>query len=115
MTNTTRQIIAVAAVAAASLLSAGAAFAQEATPDTWLLTAQSSKSRADVSAELAAARKSGLTKAWSAGYMEPVRSHALRAEVKAQTALAIRSGELKAINAEVYSFNAPAAQTLAAR
>lgn len=57
-----------------------------------------------VSAELVAARQSGLTKAWSAGYMEPVRSHLVRAEVKAATARAIASGEVKAINAEVYSF-----------
>lgn len=104
----TRQILTVAAIATASLLSAGAALAQEATPDTWLQL-QSTKSRADVSAELFAARKSGLTKSWSAGYMEPVRSHALRADVQAQTARAIQNGELKAINAEVYSYSpAPA-------
>jgi hypothetical protein len=115
MTTTTRQVFTIAAIAAASLLSAGTAFAQEATPDTWLQTAQSIKTRADVSTELFAARKSGLTKAWSAGYMEPVRSHALRAEIKAQTAQAIASGELKAINAEVYSFSRAPAQTLAAK
>ncbi len=97
----TKQFIAATTIA---LLSSGAAFAQEATPDTWLQTAHSSKSRADVSAELVAARQSGLTKSWSAGYMEPLRSHALRAEVRAQTVQAIRSGELKAINAEVYGY-----------
>ena len=107
----TRQLLTIAAIAAASLLSAGAALAQEATPDTWLQV-QSTKSRADVSTELFAARKSGLTKAWSAGYMEPVRSHALRAEVKAQTAQAIQSGELKAINAEVYGYQPAAAVRL---
>jgi Domain of unknown function (DUF4148) len=110
----TRQLLAVAAVAAASLFSAGAAFAQEATPDTWLQV-QDTKSRADVSADLFAARKAGLTKAWSAGYMEPVRTSALRAEVKASTLQAINSGELKAINAEVYSFVPAASQTLAAK
>ena len=107
MTNTTRHLLAVVAIAATSLLSSGAVFAQEATPDTWLQAAQSSKSRADVTAELIAARKSGLTRSWSAGYMEPVRTHALRAEVRAQTVQAIRSGELKAINAEVYGYTAP--------
>ena len=112
--TTTRQVLAIAAVAAASLFSAGAALAQEATPDTWLQV-QSTKSRADVSAELFAARQSGLTKAWSAGYMEPVRSHALRAEVRANTLQAIHTGEVKAINAEVYSFKPAAAQTLAAK
>ncbi len=98
----TRQLLTVAAIAAASLLSAGAALAQEATPDTWLQV-QSTKSRAAVSTELVAARQSGLTKAWSAGYMEPVRHSALRAEVRANTLQAIASGEVRAINAEVYS------------
>ena len=115
MTTTTRQLLTVAAIATASLLSAGTVFAQEATPDTWLQAAQSTKSRAEVSAELAAARQSGLTKAWSAGYMEPVRSHALRAEVRAQTLRAIESGELAAINAEVYSFKPAAAQAFASK
>ncbi len=99
--TTTRQLIAAAAIA---LLGTGAAFAQEATPDTWLQSAQSTKSRADVSAELTAARQSGLTKAWSAGYMEPVRNSALRAEVRARTLQAIQSGEVNAINAEVYGY-----------
>jgi hypothetical protein len=97
----TKQLLAASAFA---LLSTGAAFAQEATPDTWLQTAKSTATRADVSADLAAARASGLTKSWSAGYMEPVRNHALRAQVKAQTIRAIQTGELKAINAEVYSY-----------
>ncbi len=101
----TKQFIAASTIA---LLSTGAAFAQEATPDTWLQAAQATKSRAEVSTELTAARASGLTKAWSAGYMEPVRSHALRAEVKAATVQAIHTGELKAINAEVYGYS-PAA------
>ena len=105
----TTQLLAASAIA---LLGTGAAFAQEATPDTWLSAVQSTKSRADVSTELFAARKSGLTKAWSAGYMEPVRSHALRAEVKAQTAQAIQNGELKAINAEVYGYQPAAAVRL---
>ena len=107
--NFTRQRIAASAIA---LLSAGTAFAQEATPDTWLQSVHSTRSRADVSAELVAARQSGLTKAWSAGYIEPVRTHALRAEVKAQTALAIQSGEIKAINAEVGGYMPPAAVRL---
>ena len=112
--TTTRQVLAIAAVAAASLFSAGAALAQEATPDTWLQV-QSTKSRADVGAELFAARQSGLTKAWSAGYMEPLRNSALRAEVRARTLQAIQSGELKAINAEVYDFQPARAQALAAK
>ena len=99
MTNT-RQFLAASALA---LLGTGAAFAQEATPDTWLQAAKLTQSRADVSADLAAARKSGLTKSWSAGYMERLGSTAARADVKAQTVKAIRSGEVKAINAEAVS------------
>jgi hypothetical protein len=116
MTNTnTRQVLTIAAIAAASLLSAGAAFAQEATSDAWMQNLQSTKSRAEVSAELVAARQAGLTKAWSAGYMEPLRNSALRATVRTETLQALRSGEIQAINAEVYSFTPPAAQTLAAK
>jgi hypothetical protein len=99
--NATQSLIAAIALTAAA---AGSAFAQEATPDNWLQTVQSSKSRADVSAELLAARQSGLTKAWSAGYIEPLRSTALRAEVRARTLMAIQSGEAQAINAEVYGY-----------
>ena len=112
--NQTRQRFTIAAMAAASLFSAGAAFAQEATSDAWMQTA-GTKSRADVSAELVAARQSGLTKAWSAGYMEPLRSHALRATVQASTLQAVQSGELAAINAAVYSFTPRAIQALAAK
>lgn len=89
------------AISALALLGSTAAFAQEATPDTWLQTAQSGKTRAAVAAELDAARQTGLGRAWSAGYIEPVRSSVQRADVKAQTLQAIRSGEMKAINAEV--------------
>ena len=108
-----KPLITIAAIAATALLSAGSVFAQEATPDTWMNAGLSGKSRAEVSTELAAARKSGLTKSWSAGYIEPVQSHLLRAQVKASTQQAIASGEVKAINAEVYSFTPVAAQKLA--
>ena len=103
----------IAAAAAIALLSSGAAFAQEATPDTWLQTAVSSKTRAEVQAELVSARASGLTKAWSAGYIEPQRSQLARANVKAATLRAIHSGEVDAINAEVYSFVPAAAMQVA--
>jgi hypothetical protein len=94
-----RHLIAAIALTAAA---AGSALAQEAGSDSWLQAAQGTKSRAEVSAELTAARQSGLSKAWSAGYMEPVRNPALRAQVQARTLPAIQSGELKAINSEVY-------------
>lgn len=108
--TTTKTFIALSAIA---LLGTGAAFAQEATSDAWMQTAQSSTTRADVSAELAAARQSGLTKAWSAGYMEPVRNSALRAEVRAQTLQAIASGELREINATVHGGSPAAPMQLA--
>ena len=97
--TTTRQLLATATLAATALFSAGA-FAQEATPDTWTAVS-ASQTRAAVVADLATARQTGLTKAWSAGYMEPLRNPALRAEVKAQTVQAIESGELRTINAVV--------------
>ena len=108
-----KSILTIVTIAAAALLSAGSVLAQEATPDTWMNAGLSGKSRAEVSTELAAARKSGLTRSWSAGYMEPVRTRLLRAQVKSTTLQAVNSGELKAINAEVYSFTPVAAQNVA--
>lgn len=98
MTAIRHLFIAIALTAAA----AGSALAQEATPDTWLHSAKSTLSSADVSTALVAARQPGLTKAWSEGYLETVRNPALRAEVQARTLQAIQSGELKAINSEVH-------------
>lgn len=108
-----KSLITITAIAAAALLSAGTVFAQEATPDTWMNAGLGNKTRAEVSTELAAARQSGLTKSWSAGYLEPVSTRLLRAQVKASTQRAINSGEVKAINAEVYRFTPVAAQKVA--
>ncbi len=108
-----KSLVTIVAITATALLSAGSVLAQEATPDTWMNAGLSGKTRAEVSTELAAARKSGLTKSWSAGYIEPVQSHLLRAQVNASTQQAIASGEVKAINAEVYSFTPVAAPKLA--
>ena len=108
-----KSVLTIVSIAAAALLSAGSVFAQEATPDTWMNAGLSGKTRAEVSTELAAARKSGLTKSWSAGYMEPVQTRLLRAQVKSTTLQAVNSGEVKAINAEVYSFTPVAAQKVA--
>lgn len=95
-----RSLITLAAVAAAALLSAGTTFAQEATPDTWLQQATSTKTRAAVQAELATARANGDMKVFRSGYIEPVRNSALRAEVRAETLRALAAGEVAAINAE---------------
>ena len=107
-----KSVLTIVAIAATALLSAGSVLAQEATPDTWMNAGLSGKTRAEVSTELAAARKSGLTKSWSAGYIEPVQSRLMRAQVETSTQQAIVSGEVKAINAEVYSFTRVAAQSL---
>ncbi len=99
--NAIHSLIAAIALTAAA---AGSAFAQEATPDSWLQGVQSTKSRAEVSAELVAARQTGLIQSATEGYIEPVRNSALRAEVRARTLQAIQSGEVNAINAEVYGY-----------
>lgn len=108
-----KSLVTIATIAAAALFSAGSVFAQEASSDSWMRAGLGGKTRAEVSTELAAARQSGLSRAWSAGYFEPVSTRLLRAQVKASTQQAIASGELKAINAEVYSFTPVAAQKLA--
>ena len=108
-----KPLITIATIAAAALFSAGSVFAQEATPDTWMSTGLGGKSRAEVSTELAAARQSGLTKPWSAGYIEPLQSRLMRAQVQATTQQAIASGEARALNAEVYNFTPAAPQRVA--
>jgi len=100
MRKTTTSIAAVAAIAATALLSAGSVLAQEASADTWLTASQATKTRAEVAAELQAARANGTIRAWSAGYIEPNRSQEARATVKAETVRALRAGEVAAINAE---------------
>ena len=108
--TTTRHLLATAALAATTLFSAGA-FAQEATPDTWMALS-GNQTRAAVVADLAAARQSGLAQMQAEGYIEPVGASAVqRADVRQETLQAIRSGELKAINAEVAGL-APAAAAL---
>jgi len=94
--------IALALTAAAAL----PAMAQEATGDHWLKIAHS-QSRAEVTAALAAARADGSIKAWSAGYIEPVRSVQSRELVRAATRQAIANGEVDTINAEAYDTAAP--------
>lgn len=104
MTRSTHQVLAIVAIAAASLLSAGASLAQEATADISLPSAAGSNSRASVVSELDAARQSGLMQAWSDGYLAPSPNQRQRVDVRAQTLRAKASGELKAINAQAYDF-----------
>lgn len=91
------------AALALSAIAAGA-FAQEATADDWKATA-GTKSRAEVQAELQQARATGLTRSWSAGYIEKLQATRTRAEVVAATIAARDSGELAAINAEAPAVN----------
>lgn len=94
----TKTVVATA-IALAAAFGAGIASAQEATSDAWM-NAASTKTRAEVMAELQQARRDGTIRAWSAGYIEPVKTARLRAEVVAATLAARDSGELAAINAE---------------
>lgn len=87
-----------------ALIGSGAAFAQEATPDTWAQAA-GNKSRVQVNAELQQARADGSIRAGERGYIEPARSVASRAAVHAEAVAALRSGEVEVINAQAYAFS----------
>jgi hypothetical protein len=93
-------------IAAASLaVIASSAFAQEATPDTWISDAQASKKRQQVNAELAAARKDGTINAGSATYnfVGRAASTKTRDQVRAELAEARASGEYDALNSEAHA------------
>lgn len=110
-----RTLIALATFAVAA--SAGNAFAQEATPDGWS-DVVSTKTRAQVMAELKQARADGSIKAGGAGYLNPIVSQKSRADVRGEVLAAARSGELARIDAEAYAFDgriapAPAATRVA--
>ena len=91
--TTHKPLLLVAAVTLTTLLSAGAAFAQDATPDYARAQAvTSSTSRADVQAQAAVFRASGEPSPWSSKYS--VRSQRVavsqpRAAVKADTVRAL--------------------------
>ena len=90
-------------IAALALAFAGSAFAQEATSDTWKDMANT-QTVASVQSELQQARATGLTRSWSAGYIEKMSSTASRAEVAMAARAARASGELDRINAEAWHF-----------
>lgn len=89
-------------------ITGGSAFAQEATPDHWM-SASSSKSRAQIQAELVAARKDGSIKAGGSSYDFAGRAASTkpRAQVRAEAEAARASGELAAINGEAHGFDVP--------
>jgi len=97
----------IAAVAVAAFGSA--AFAQEATPDTWTQV-PSTASAAQVRADLVQARKDGTIKFGGAGYMEKLASAKSRDALRAEVESARRSGELDAIDAEAHAFARTAPQ-----
>lgn len=103
----TKSLIAFAA-AFAALASSQAVLAQEATPDTWISAASSTKTRAEVTAEFLVARQNGGLRFARAGYMEPSAGGAQREAVRAETIAALRSGEIARMNAEVPALNSPA-------
>ena len=76
-------------IAAVTLAVIGAsAFAQDATPDTWMRDARASKSRQEVLAELQAAREDGTVNAVSANYDFVRRSPPVRMGEKVRPDLA---------------------------
>lgn len=109
-TSTTTRLIAALSL---SLAAAAPVLAQEATPDTWLSSFQSTKTRAQVNAELATARADGTIKSGSTGYIEKVAVSQPREAVREATRRAMASGEIAAINREAY--DVPAAQGTAKR
>jgi hypothetical protein len=100
--NTTIRFIAAAAIATLG----SAAFAQEATPDTWISGAKATKSIEQVKAELTQARKDGSIKSGSANYDYVGRTQATKSrdQVKAELAAAQASGEYAALNREAADF-----------
>jgi hypothetical protein len=99
--NTARTLIA----AAIAIAAVGPVAAQEADSDAWM-TIQSTKTHAQVQAELAQARADGSIKVLSLGYLPTVQASRSRSEVQAEVMAARRSGELDRIDAEAYAFDA---------
>jgi Domain of unknown function (DUF4148) len=77
-----------------------AAFAQEVDLREANREVVLSKTRAEVQAELAQAKKDGSIKATSAGYMEPFVSQKSRAQVMAELGIARASGEFARLNSD---------------
>jgi len=101
--NATRTLLA----AALAIAAVGPVAAQEAESDAWM-NIQSTKTHAQVQAELAQARADGSIQRLSLGYLPsiPAASAKTRADVVASVIEARRSGELDRIQAEAYGFDA---------
>lgn len=93
-----KQLLTIATVAAVTGFGSSIAFAAEATVDSF---APSTKSRAEVRAELAQAQRDGSIAVSSLGYFEQLASVKTRAEVRNEAALALARGELSPIYGEL--------------
>ena len=91
--------LAIAAIAIAATLGAGAAFAQDVTPDNLFTPVTSGKTRAQVLAELRQAQQDGSIHAGDTGYMTPFHAVKTREQVRRETVAAMHDGEIARINA----------------
>ena len=93
------------------------AFAQEATPDTWMNESRSVATSAEVRAEAMQMLASGMLASLdNPGYLPTVAHPRLRAEIVAELHSARQSGELAMLSAEAHNFApVPGAPTYAYR
>lgn len=111
MTKTlnTRNFAVAVATAFALIGATGSAIAQEAYPDTWVNKTVSTKTRAQVQAELQAALNDGSMEIWDIDYQPPTfKSVRTRAEVRAEAAQALRNGDIALINTPDYPYSSVA-------
>lgn len=115
MKTATPLIVALAAAVLGAVTST--AYAQEATPDTWIAEAKATKTVEQVRAELAQARRDGSVHAVTPGYDFAARSAStkLRLQVRADLYQARETGELDALNAEATDFASPRRSPIHAR
>lgn len=118
MTVRNTPLVAVLAVAAAALLSAGSVFAQDATPDyARAQPAAGSATRAEVLADAAAFRASGQINPWSSKLSATTLrapSTQARALVKAETRRALAAHEVDS-HGEIFASHPARAAQVAAR
>lgn len=96
--------------ALALVFAAGSALAQEAGSDAWM-NIHSTKTRAQVQAELVQARADGSIKFAGSSYLEKIAAPKTRAQVVAETQAALKNGDAARIQAEAYAFEPVAKPT----
>ena len=102
----TRQLIAAAAALTALFGAAVPAMAQEASSDSWM-NVRSTLSRAEVQAQLQAARADGSMAVFKGSYLPSVVRSANRDAVRAETLRAIADGTVAALNEPAPAFATP--------